>query len=108
MGEFSFDAMLAGAVGAAIFEVLRWVGLKRRRRLPIYFYKLHYWLITLLQILAGAATAGFLDPGFKSAFLVGLAGPALISRLGSLALEKLHLSAGGEPDQADVSEWFRG
>jgi len=110
MSGFTIAGFLAGLSGAAIYEASRWVGLSRERRLPFYLYKLHYWLLTVLQILAGAVAAGYLTPtGGASAFLVGLAGPSLLSRLGALTLEKAHLGTDQTVERQDSpASWFRG
>jgi hypothetical protein len=109
MSEFMMTGFVAGLMGAALYEVSRWVGLSRRRTLPVYMFKLHYWILTIVQILAGAVAAAYLTSGGANAFLVGLAGPSLLSRLGALVLEKAHLSADrGAEFQASAADWFRG
>jgi hypothetical protein len=108
---FGVDGMIAGAIGGVLYEASRWFGLSRKRVMPHYLWKLHYWVLTLLQVVAGGVTAGFLTPsGGLASFLVGLAGPALLSRLGALTLQSIHLGPASRMAAADASaqEWFRG
>jgi hypothetical protein len=110
MEGFGLQGLLSGLIGGALYESSRWFGLKRRRVLPLYLWRLHYWLLTLLQVLSGGIAAGFLAPGGGlSGFLVGLAGPALLSRLGVVFLQSLHLAPSFEarPD-ASLADWLRG
>jgi hypothetical protein len=107
---FGLEGLVTGAIGGGLYELSRWFGLSRKRVMPHYLWKLHYWVLTFLQILAGGVTAAFLAPsGGLSGFLVGLAGPALLSRLGALTVQSIHLAPGSRtPTETSAEEWFRG
>jgi uncharacterized membrane protein len=110
MNALSVTALVYGLIGAAMFEMSRWVGLKTQSRLPRYMYKLHFWLLTVVQIALGGLVAGFFSRGGAiDALLVGLAGPAVISRLGAVGAGRMHLAGEEGPrEEASAQDWFRG
>jgi hypothetical protein len=110
MSSFGFPGLLAGSVGGLVYEASRWVGFQRARSLPDYMYKLHYWLISLVLIAASGIAAAYWSPdGGLNGFLVGVAGPAFISRLGAIAPAEVHLAAAANARRSpSLSAWFRG
>lgn len=112
--SFDVDAMLLGAIGAALHEVSRWVGLRQASRLPAYFYRLHYWVLSAALMLMGGALAALLDATtVMQALAIGISAPAIVSRLGSAAPKELHLGSASKNESMeggddDLHAWLRG
>lgn len=114
--SFNGEAMIVGAIGAALHEAARWVGLRQQSRLPAYFYRLHYWLLSAALVLIGGVLAAMLDARtVMQAFTIGIAAPAILSRLGStvpkeptLGNEDAKASAAPAAPEDDFHAWLRG
>ena len=102
-----FDAQVGvvGCLGALLLEAARWVALRNARRLPAYTRKLHYWLLSLLLVLLGGVLVAVLGASTtQQALAMGMAAPALISRMATLPAAKPQLG----PSETPLREWFRG
>jgi hypothetical protein len=83
---FDLIAFLLGCGGALAHEALRWIGFRFDARLPTYLRKLHYWLLTIVLVVLGGGLASILGPtSAAQALCFGIAAPAILSRLGTLA-----------------------
>jgi hypothetical protein len=114
--DFSLSTFLLGCLGALLHESLRWIGLKERARLPIYFRKVHYWLLTLLLIAIGGVVVVLVGAGSPiQAVGIGIAAPSILSRLAILAPRELVLAnsddqsrKGPVPPPPEIGDWARG
>lgn len=86
--NLSFDAgaFALGCGGALGHEALRWIAFRMEQKLPVYFHKLHYWLLTCVLILLGGALASLLElRSVLQAMAFGILAPSILSRLATLA-----------------------
>ena len=108
---FDVFAFFLGCCGAFAHESLRWIGLRFHARLPAYFRRIHYWLLTSLLILLGGGLASILDPtSVIQALCFGIAAPAILTRLGALGSGEPTLASA--PEQASfkpsIGDFLRG
>lgn len=111
--DITFDvvAFLLGCTGAFFHESLRWIGLRTDDRLPTYFRKLHYWLLTLLLVLLGGALSSLLSPSNAiQAISFGITAPSILTRLGTLSNEEetLGTETSEQSTQTSLRDFLRG
>lgn len=106
--EFSFSvgAAAVGAAGAVLHEASRWISFRYEETLPTYLRKLHYWILSVVLVVLGAALAGALEPQkVIEALAIGISAPSIISRIGAAVPPRPELGAG---DDAGLRNWFKG
>jgi len=106
--SFSAGAAAVGACGAVLHEASRWVSFRYEETLPTYLRKLHYWLLSAVLVVLGAALAGILEPEKAiEALAIGISAPALISRIGAAVPPKPELGI-APGDAVSLRNWFKG
>lgn len=84
--QFDSAAFGLGCAGAFAHESLRWISLRTEDKMPAYWAKIHYWLLTALLVIVGGGLASVLSPiSVVQALCFGIAAPAILSRIGTLA-----------------------
>lgn len=108
---FSAFAFVVGASGGFLHEATRWISLRHEEALPAYMSKIHYWLFTVALVIASGLLAGFLEPkSAKEALLIGIAGPAILSRLSTVIPPNLNLGSDedAEVEEGNLRKWLKG
>ncbi len=101
------DSLLLGMLGSAMHEGSRLVALRQARKLPQYLFKLHYWLLALLMIVLGGAVASVMQAQMKiSAIYIGIAAPAIVSRIALVVPRKLEMAVNEEQQNNGLLTWF--
>src|SRR5258708_23676185 len=87
------ETFAIGAIGSLLFEATRWVSFRTKDELPKYFYKLHYWVLSLVVIAVGGITAAVVSPeSLLGTLAVGISAPAIVTQISRTIPKPLKLA----------------
>ena len=102
----ALQVFLTGTAGGVLLELLHWYGLRRDGKLPDYFYKAFYWIVSLAMALTGGVLAWIYFGSQADGVLalhVGLSTPLILQKLTTVAAD----TKGGKGGGPNIFDFFR-
>lgn len=110
--HFEIQSAIVGALGGLLYEISRWAAFQTEETLPLYFRKIHYWLISVSLVITGGILAGFLvSPAHITALFVGISAPSIISRIRATYGEGMKLGTKNQEKKiprVSLRDWLKG